>query len=293
MGKYLTPENTIADMLAHPALANFAHHILPRPEDSGVRLKFTEIGHLMPWHNHIEPQVVVTGVNRLIADSELGKQVFYSFYPNKYRDETGLFFFRGKPGQPFAIICPGGGFRYVGSLHEGFPVAEAINQAGFNAFVLQYRIGVQQIACEDLARAIIWILQNATKLQVSTQGYSLWGGSAGGRMAAILGATRLADHDGRELPKPACVIVAYTGHAWIGPTDAPTFSVVGRDDPIADAALMQKRINALSKLGIPSEILVFDHVGHGFGAGHETAAAGWVSKAIAFWKRRLQTENME
>lgn len=280
-------------MLAHPALANFAHHILLRPEDSGARLKFTEIGRLMPWHSHIDPQVVTAGVNRLIADADRGNQVFYSFYPDKYRDETGLFFFRGKPGQPFAIICPGGGFRYVGSLHEGFPVAEAINKASFNAFVLQYRIGSQQIACEDIARAILWILRNAAKLQVAPQGYSIWGGSAGGRMAAILGAARLPGPDGRDLPKPACVIVAYTCHTWVGPDDAPTFSVVSKDDLIADAALMEKRIGALRKLGIPAEILVFEHAGHGFGAGHGTDAAGWVNRAIAFWKERLRTEKEE
>src|SRR5699024_12634121 len=43
-------------------------------------------------------------------------------------------------------------------------------------------------ACEDLARAIRFIFQNKKELGVSTEGYSLWGGSAGARMAAWLGA---------------------------------------------------------------------------------------------------------
>ena len=45
-------------------------------------------------------------------------------------------FFRGRPGAPFAVICPGGGFSYVGSIHEGFPHALALSRMGYNAFVV-------------------------------------------------------------------------------------------------------------------------------------------------------------
>lgn len=57
---------------------------------------------------------------------------------------------------------------------------------GYNAFALIYRPGAQT-ACEDLARAISFIFENADELEVNTDCYSLWGGSAGGRMAAWLG----------------------------------------------------------------------------------------------------------
>ena len=49
--------------------------------------------------------------------------------------------FRGSPGAPFAVISPGGGFSYVGSVHEGLPHAAAISSKGYNAFVLRYRAG--------------------------------------------------------------------------------------------------------------------------------------------------------
>ena len=54
---------------------------------------------------------------------------------------------------------------------------------GYNAFSIQYRTGGAQVACEDLAAAIDFILRHAGELQVSTEDYSLWGGSAGARMA--------------------------------------------------------------------------------------------------------------
>jgi hypothetical protein len=34
---------------------------------------------------------------------------------------TVLFFFPGRPGAPFVVIAPGGGFSYAASVHESFP----------------------------------------------------------------------------------------------------------------------------------------------------------------------------
>lgn len=103
----LTETNTIADMIYHPALADFGVHLLPRPEDVQSHLFLRDVDRLMPWHSHISPQVVVQAVNRLITDSMAGKKVFYSFYEEENKKaHTGLFYFRGKEGAPFALICP-------------------------------------------------------------------------------------------------------------------------------------------------------------------------------------------
>ena len=123
----------------------------------------------------------------------------------------GLFFFRGSPGAPFAVICPGGGFSYVGSVHEGFPYAQAISSKGYNAFVLRYRAGYGGTAAtRDLAAAVSWILRNAQTLGVRTQGYSLWGSSAGARMAAAIGSHGVATYGGADVPKPSAIVMAYT-----------------------------------------------------------------------------------
>ena len=152
---YLTESTSIKDMVNHPAFSGFGEHLLPRPQDAASDLPLREVGKLMPWHSHIQPPVVLQAVNRMISDISTGKKVFYSFYdaPQKQR-YTGLFFFRGKKGAPFALICPGGGFAYIGSLHEGFPLAEELSRMGYNAFVLQYRTGGEAVACEDMAAAV-------------------------------------------------------------------------------------------------------------------------------------------
>ncbi len=132
----------------------------------------------MPYHSHVEPDIVVGAVNHMIDEVNDGKTIFYNFYndPQKQQEpgksHTGLFFFRGNPGAPFAIICPGGGFSYVGSLHEGFPLAQRISEMGYNAFVIRYRIGSEQDATADLAAAIDYIFRNAEILEVTANDYS-------------------------------------------------------------------------------------------------------------------------
>ena len=141
--------------------------------------------------------------------------------------------FRGEPGKPFAIVCPGGGFSYVGAIHEGFPLAIALSEMGYNAFSIQYRTGGAQVACEDLAQAIDFIMRNAEELQVSTEDYSLWGGSAGARMAAYLGSYSTQGFINATHDRSAAVIMGYTGHSEYTQNDPPTYVIIGEDDAIA------------------------------------------------------------
>jgi hypothetical protein len=182
-GTHLRVDDSVGDLLSHPAFAGFARLLLPwedRPYDTTLRL--TNIGSLLPYHSHVDPAVVVSSLNRMIDDASAGRTVFHDIYTDAQkqaepsRRDTGLFFFRGKPGAPFAVIAPGGGFAYVGSLHEGFPYAAEISKRGLNAFVLKYRVGQGgTVATEDLAAALSYIFRNAASLGVTTDGYSLLG----------------------------------------------------------------------------------------------------------------------
>lgn len=288
---WLTESDTIADMVNHPAFAGFGAHLIPRPQDAQSDLPLREVGRLMPWHSHVQPPVVLQAVNRMIADSSAGKTVFYNFYEEQQkRARTGLFYFRGKPGAPFALIFPGGGFAYVGSLHEGFPLAEVLSRKGYNALVLQYRTGGPTVAYEDMAAALSWIFHHADELEVSTQSYSLWGGSAGARMAADLGSYGAAAFGGEYIPRPATVVMGYTGHERYTKNDSPTFAVVSQDDPIASPRVMERRIAALNAAGVDTEFHLYRHAGHGFGVGTGTDAEGWMELAVRFWEKHMTNE---
>ena len=133
------------------------------------------------------------------------------------------------------MCSAGGAFAYVGAMQDSFPHALELSRRGYNAFALIYRPGAQT-ACEDLARAISFIFANAEELGVSTECYSLWGGSAGARMAAWLGSYGPAAFGGDDLPRPGTVVMQYTGHSDYTPEDPPTFVCVGDSDWIARLA---------------------------------------------------------
>lgn len=288
---HLSIDAPLQDLLRHPAFAGHARLLLPwddRPHDEAMPLR--QIGSLLPYHSHVDPRVVVEALNRMIDDARRGQVVFHRFYTAEQRradpgkENTGLFFLRGKPGAPFALIAPGGGFAYVGSVHEGFPHAQEISRLGFNAFVLRYRPGRGELAAtQDMAAALAWLFSHAVELGVDTAGYAVWGSSAGARMAANIGSNGPGGFGGGALPKPAVVVMAYTGHAGLAPHEPPTFVVVGEQDGIAPPATMERRVAALRAQGTRVEYHRYEGLGHGFGLGTGTSAEGWVRDAVRFW----------
>ncbi|QCP14405.1 alpha/beta hydrolase [Pseudoduganella umbonata] len=293
---HLTVDTRIGDMLRHPAFAGFAPLLLPwddRPVDEALLLK--DAGTLLPYHNNVDPGIVVAALNRMIDDAATGRTVFYPVYSAAQRQadpelgQVGLFFMRGKAGAPFAVIAPGGGFQYVGSLHEGFPYAAEISGSGYNAFVLKYRVGAGgSKANADLAAALSFIFQHADQLGVSTRGYSLWGSSAGARMAAAIGSYGTARFGANETPRPSAIVMAYTAYADVGKEEPATFVVVGEHDRIAPPAVMRRRVDALARQGTRVAYHEYPGVAHGFGTGAGTSAAGWIGKAIHFWAQAIE-----
>ncbi len=294
--EYLTTENTVGDVVSHPAFAGFGQFILPLEWGYDAGMTLAEIPSLLPYHSHIDPQQAVDTINGMADMAIDGKLAYYGIYAeeeksaNREKENAGIFFFRGEPDAPFAVICPGGGFSYVGSIHEGFPYAMELNKKGYNAFVIQYRTGGAQQACEDLAAGLSYIFRNAEELRVDTEGYSLWGGSAGARMAAYLGSYGAAAFGGDSLPKPAAVIMQYTGHTDYTENEPPTFVAVGENDGIANWRTMERRTGTLAAMGIETEFHKYPNLGHGFGLGIGTSAEGWLELAIDFWERQVANQ---
>jgi len=298
-GGHLGIRSTLRDLLNHPAFEGFGHLLLPwddRGYDEDTAL--SDIGSLLPYHSHVDPETVASALNRMIDDVGRGATVFYRFYTaaqrqeQPLRDVAGLFYFRGRPGAPFAVICPGGGFSYVGSVHEGFPYAVEISRRGYNAFVLRYRTGHGATAAtQDLAAALSYIFANAKMLGVSTSDYSLWGSSAGARMAAAIGSHGVAAYGGGNLPNPAVVVMAYTGHSDHSSDEPPTFVIVGERDGIAPPSVMERRVAALRRSGTEVEYRRYPDLGHGFGPGVGTSAEGWIGDATRFWEKFIRKKN--
>ena len=285
-----TKDSRIADVMNDPVFGDCGRLLFPADEGywSGDTLQDLQL----TWYSNIDPDETVEIVNSLWQRANEGDIVFYDIYTEEEKaadpdkEDTGLFFFRGTPGEKFAVCNAGGGFAYVGAMQDSFPHALELSRMGYNAFALIYRPGAQT-ACEDLARAISFIFENADELEVDTDCYSLWGGSAGARMAAWLGSYGPAAFGGGDFPRPGAVIMQYTGHSDYTETDPPTFACVGENDGIASWRTMQRRIDALDELGIPTEFHHYPGLSHGFGLGTGTAAEGWIDQAAAFWEAQM------
>ena len=288
--EYYTVNSKITDVINDPVFEEYGRLIFP--VDSSYYSGDT-LGELrLTWYNNIDPDKTVEIVNDLKARAQAGETVFYDIYTEEEKaedpekEDTGLFFFRGEAGKQFAVCNAGGGFAYVGAMQDSFPHALELSKRGYNAFALIYRPG-SQTACEDLARAISFIFDHAEELGVDTTCYSLWGGSAGARMAAWLGSYGPGAFGGEDLPQPGAVIMQYTGHSDYTENDPPTFACVGENDGIASWRTMQRRIDALSSLGIPTEFHHYPGLSHGFGLGTGTVAEGWIDDAVAFWEEQM------
>lgn len=286
-----TSDSKISDVVNDPVFGDYGRLIFPVDEGYYSGETLTDLR--LTWYSNIDVNKTVEIVNYMKIQAQNGNVIFYDIYTDaeKAADpdkaDTGLFFFKGDKDAPFAVCNAGGGFAYVGAMHDSFPHALELSKKGYNAFALIYRPGAQT-ACEDLARAISFIFENADKLGVSTDCYSVWGGSAGARMAAYLGTYGPAGFGGDDLPKPGAVIMQYTGHSEYSEEDPPTFVCVGKSDGIANWQTMQRRIDTMAALGISTEFHAYDGLGHGFGLGTGTVADGWLDFAVNFWEEQMQ-----
>lgn len=291
----LTLETKVADIVTMPAFEGFGQLLFPlRSNTLHTGMTLLEIDSLLPYHDHIRVETTIDVLTAMENASVSGDRIFYDIYSDEEKAadpskvDTGLFFFCGNPDAPFAIVSAGGGFSYVGSIHESFPHALELSRRGYNAFALQYRTEGADAACEDLAAAISFVFAHAEELGVSTDCYSLWGGSAGARMAAYLGSYGPAAFGGDDLPRPDAVIMQYTGHSDYTAGDPPTYACVGENDGIASWRTMEQRIARLQALGIETEFHKYPGLGHGFGLGIGTSAEGWLEDAAAFWQTQIE-----
>ena len=291
----ITSNSTIRDIKNMKEFAGFGNLLFPMPDRHRDPLTLDQMERLLPYHSHIHTKTTIEVLETLKEEVGQGKKIFYPIYTEEEmrqdpeKRNTGLFFFRGKVDEPFAIVNAGGGFQYVGAIHESFPHCMEIARRGYNAFALIYRPNAYE-ACEDLARAIAVIFDHHEQLQVSTMCYSLWGGSAGARMAAWLGSYGTKEFGEKPYPKAGTIVMQYTGLSEWTRNDPPTFVIVGDHDYIADWRIMKRRIDHLKQAGIDTSFRVVSGLEHGFGIGMGTKAQGWIDEAIDFWQEQMKKE---
>ena len=272
-----TEDTKVTDVINDEVFDGYGRLIFPVDMQISDNLTLKNINTILPWYSEINTDKTVEIVNYMKEKAGSGQQIFYDIYSDDEKksdldkQNTGLFFFKGNTGAKSAIVNAGGGFMYVAGMHDSFPHALELSKKGYNAFALIYRPGART-ACEDLARAIACLHEHADELGIDMSDYSLWGGSAGARMAAWLGAYGTSAFGEKQYPKPAAVIMQYTGLSEVTGDEPPTYACVGTSDGIASYRSMERYISRIKNNGTNAKIEVFDGLSHGFGLGQNTVS---------------------
>lgn len=118
--------------------------------------------------------------------------------------------------RPLILMCPGGGYNST-TDREAEPIAVRFLAQGFHVAILRYscKPAVFPTALLELAKSMELIHQYADEWRVEVDKIYLFGGSAGGHLAACLGCfwhtDWLSEKSGvkNELLKPAGMLLAY------------------------------------------------------------------------------------
>lgn len=227
---------------------------------------------------------------------------------------------------PAILVLPGGGYTNLSMANEGSSIARMFNSKGVAAFVVRYRhapLYHSPFPLQDVQRAARFVRAHAKEYNIDPASLGVIGFSAGGHNAAAFATA--SDNDAqpnatdpidKESAKPAYAILLYpvidlTDPAVThkGSRDAlsnndpsvyeklspqkhvtkdtpPIFIAHGGDDrvvPIKNSILFYE---ACKDAGVPAELHLFEHGGHGFGlALNDPALRIWPDLAANFLTR--------
>ncbi len=210
------------------------------------------------------------------------------------------------------IVAPGGGFRWLSMANEGWEVAQALADNGYNAFVLKYRLNPTPESLDDFADSMNrmfadaesnanrpvrpaerpgWDLSN--QLEDAEAAYAMildraeeWGvdpdriGMIG--FSAGAGLTMHVTLNSKSM-KLAFIGPIYGG---MGPVDVPPnappmFNVIATDDFLftGDTGIIKSWYEA----GVPVEFHLYQNGGHGFGLGNPERTSNRWFDAFLHW----------
>lgn len=127
----VTENMTVGEVKNMAAFGDFGRLLFPvdKTVSDDMTLKDVSSSSTYTWYNYIKPEKTVEIVNHLKNAAESGQQIFYNIYTEEEMQadsslrDTGLFFFKGEDNAKFAVCNAGGGFAYVGAMHDSFPHA--------------------------------------------------------------------------------------------------------------------------------------------------------------------------
>jgi acetyl esterase/lipase len=103
------------------------------------------------------------------------------FYPPNYKNKA----------LPGVVLIHGGGWR-SGNRELVTPMAQKLASSGYATIAVEYRLSTEALypaAVYDIKAAIRWMRANASKYRIDSKKIAIYGCSAGGHLAALIGTT--------------------------------------------------------------------------------------------------------
>ena len=162
------------------------------------------------------------------------------------------------------------------------PDVAALNAKGYAVVSLNYRLGMDLVpAVQDGKAAVRFLRANAAKYHLDPDKFAVWGNSAGGIMAGLLGVTgdQRTIFDDPSLGNADVSSAVQAVVIWFGAIDrdiskhlskakcVPPFMIANGDaDPVIWPLMAERLHDALIKAGVKSTLTILP------GAGHEDPA---------------------
>ncbi len=264
-------------------------------------------------------QSMAEGFNSLL--SHLNEhQTFHQIYDedeiinDSSKSKVSLLSFEIDKNKPYIIILAGGGYQEVASMVEALPLAKYMNEKGYNAFVLTYRVKENarfDNPIADIAKAVEFIEQNLN----NQKEYMLCGFSAGAHAVSSFGIADLG-YGKYNTTKPRLIILSYgvismhdNAHirsrgfflqeyqndeamqkkysAQLNVTaEYPhTFIWYCDKDKAVSPLNSINMYNALKEHNVICQLESYDSDKHGLGLATDTVAEYWIDKALVMFEQ--------
>ena len=211
--------------------------------------------------------------------------------PPDFRPNMKVFPAReGMPIKGAVLLCSGGAFAFRGNRGEGEPVARALNQLGYQCFVVNYRVRpyTQQEGALDLARAVRYVRSRSKTYGIREKNIAVAGFSAGGILCGELllnfkGTVNGTALDSRYVPDELDKVSAdasaighiysFYGRLSVASRDValfrrsnlpPAYFCNGTQDPFVNE--FAACVKALQLAGVSVESNILQDWPHGYGA---------------------------
>src|SRR5688572_21590931 len=179
-------------------------------------------------------------------------------------------------------------------------IGAALIESGYAVASTNYRlapISRWPASIEDVTCAVRHLRENAADYGIDPQRIGVWGNSAGGHLAALLGVTDdfsgpgsstrvqavvalygIHDLTASDTPLPTAltiesafgqrpapgdpVLSAASPISHVTSDDAPFLLIHGREDVLVLPNQSEAMLSRLSQAGVPAELILVDHAGH-------------------------------